>query len=59
VAVYLDRHPLSEAEPGTAQSGSVAGWDDARMEHTLGSGHEAPGDTLATSKPGSKRGLSG
>jgi uncharacterized protein (DUF2267 family) len=53
------RHPLSESEPGTAQSGSVADWDDARMEHTLGSGHDAPGDTLATSKPGSKRGLSG
>jgi uncharacterized protein (DUF2267 family) len=53
------RRPLSESEPHAAQSGSVAEWDDARMEHTLGSGHEAPGDPIANSKPGSKRGLSG
>jgi uncharacterized protein (DUF2267 family) len=52
-------HPLSESEPHAGQSGSVADWDDARMEHTLGSGHEETGDPLANSKPGSKRGLSG
>jgi uncharacterized protein (DUF2267 family) len=52
-------HPLSESEPHPGQSGSVADWDDSRMEHTLGSGHEDSGDPLANSKPGSKRGLSG
>lgn len=60
------RHPVSEAEPKAAQSGSVGAWDEARMDHTLGSGAldtdaDRPDgvDSLAAGRPGSKRSLSG
>lgn len=53
-------HPVSEAAPKGAQSGSVGAWDSARMDHSLGSGHgpAEPADTLAEGRPGSTRGLS-
>ena len=51
-------HPVSEARPGTPQPGSVGDWSERRMANTLGDGAEpTPDDTLASGKPGSKRGL--
>lgn len=50
-------HPVSEAEPGVPQPGSVGAWEDARTEHTLGSGRPDDDNTLATGQPGSKRNL--
>jgi hypothetical protein len=51
-------HPISEAQPSTPQAGSVGAWEDARMDHSLGSGAE-PGsdDSLASGRPGAQRNL--
>jgi hypothetical protein len=53
--------PLSEAVPDRAQAGSVARFDPARTEKTLGGfagdPRESEAETLATGKPGSKRPL--
>jgi uncharacterized protein (DUF2267 family) len=54
-------HPLAEARPSGAQSGSVAGWDERRMEQSLGSGLGPAADVpgLAEDRPGSKRSIAG
>jgi len=50
-------HPLSEAAPRSPQ-GSVGDWDEARMDHSLGSAEEPEEeDSLARGRPGSHRGL--
>lgn len=51
-------HPVSEARPGAPQPGSVGDWSKHRTAHSLGDGVEpSPDETLASGKPGSKRGL--
>jgi uncharacterized protein (DUF2267 family) len=51
-------HPISEAQPSTPQTGSVGDWEDARMDHSLGSGAEPGSDeSLASGRPGAQRNL--